>query len=347
MPDNVPGTMPAAVYQGDRTISVEELPVPEPRAHEVLIEVSHCGICGTDLHFVMEGWSAPGSVHGHEYSGVVVSTGASVADWHRGDRVVGGPGEGCGTCGPCRAGLDHLCVEREAPGVTPYQGAFATYKALPARHLFRVPDRLQLRIAALTEPLAVALRGVRQAKVVQGARVLVTGGGPIGLLTVAVLRALGIDDITVSEPSERRRSLAAAVGASAVITPDLLVEPRAPMERVDRPFHAAIECSGRPEAFVAALSQLDRTGVLVLSGTGMIRPALDSLRVILNELIVTGTYEYSRDDFDTALSLLAEDRIPTDLLVERDDVPLGGVQGAMERLVAGELAGKVLVAPGA
>ncbi|HVM66331.1 MAG TPA: alcohol dehydrogenase catalytic domain-containing protein, partial [Acidimicrobiales bacterium] len=123
-------TMLAAVYEGDQSVSVRELPVPEPGHGEVLIAVSHCGICGSDLHFVVEGWSAPGSVHGHEYSGEIVALGPGTEGWQVGDRVAGGPARGCGECRPCRAGAVHLCANRPAFGAEPFQGAFATYKRL-------------------------------------------------------------------------------------------------------------------------------------------------------------------------------------------------------------------------
>ncbi|HWW54550.1 MAG TPA: alcohol dehydrogenase catalytic domain-containing protein [Acidimicrobiales bacterium] len=340
-----PSTMLAAVYQGQRTVTVEQLPVPAAAAGQVVIEVSHCGICGSDLHFMMEDWSRPGAVHGHEYSGEIVATGDGVDDWAVGDRVVGGPGHGCGACDPCLAGRTHLCLSREKAGITHHQGAFAAYKSIDAGSLFRIPDRLDLRSAALTEPVAVALRGVRRAGVVAGQRVLVTGAGPIGMLSVAVLRALGVTDITVSEPGERRRHLALAVGASSVVLPDELETPPLPMDLVDAPFHVALECSGRPDAMEAALGQLGRSGTLVLSGTGIIRPKFDTNRIILNELVVTGTCEYTRQDFDDALTLLADGSLPLDLLIESEDVPLGRMQQAMEQLVSGELAGKVMVVP--
>jgi 2-desacetyl-2-hydroxyethyl bacteriochlorophyllide A dehydrogenase len=341
---HVKRTMAAAVYEGDRAVAVRELPVPEPADDEVLIEVSHCGICGSDLHFVVEGWSRPGSVHGHEYSGTIVATGPAVRGWSVGDRVVGGPGPGCGSCAPCRAGTPHLCVGRDAPGMTPYQGAFATFKALRHDQLFRVPDSLDLRAAALAEPTAVALRGVRRSGAAPGRRVLVTGAGPIGTLTVAVLRALGVDDVTVSEPAERRQALAKELGAT-VLRPEDLDAPALPTELVGEPFDAAIECSGRAEAVRAALSQLGRGGVLVLSGTGMGQPRLEMLRVILSELVITGSMEYTPEDFQAAIDMLAGGRIPVDTLIERDDVPLSGVGDAMRRLADGELAGKVMVVP--
>jgi (R,R)-butanediol dehydrogenase/meso-butanediol dehydrogenase/diacetyl reductase len=337
--------MPAAVYQGERTIVVEELPVPAPAAGEVVIEVSHCGICGSDLHFMMEDWSKPGSVHGHEYSGSIVATGEGVDGWTVGDRVVGGPGHGCGQCEPCLAGRTHLCLSRDRAGLTPHQGAFAAFKAIDVGSLFRIPDGLGLRSAALAEPMAVALRGVRRSGVKPGQAVLVTGAGPIGMFSVAVLRAIGVTDITVSEPGERRRELALAVGAARTVLPDELVTPRFPMDVVESPFHAALECSGRPDAMEAALGQLGRSGTLVLSGTGIIRPEFDTNRVILNELVITGTCEYTRQDFDDSLTMLASNTLPLDLLIETEDVPLGRMQRAMEQLVSGELAGKVLVVP--
>jgi (R,R)-butanediol dehydrogenase/meso-butanediol dehydrogenase/diacetyl reductase len=337
--------MSAAVYQGQRTVTVEHLPVPRPGPGQVLLEVSHCGICGSDLHFVMEDWGRPGSVHGHEYSALIAAVGLGVEGWAVGDAVIGGPDPGCGACEPCQLGRPNLCVHKHRPGVEPSRGAFAAYKVDPVNSLFRVPPGLDLRIAALTEPVAVALRGVLRSGLKPGRRALVTGAGPIGLLSIAVLRALGVDDITVSEPGARRRDLALRVGAAKAVTPDELVAPRLPMDLVEEPFHAALECSGRADAMTAALAQLGRGGTLVLSGTGMVRPALETNRVILNELVITGTVEYTRDDYAQAIDLLADKRLPVDLLIEPDDVPLGGVQQAMEQLVAGELAGKVMVVP--
>ena len=336
--------MPAAVYRGRRTIAVETLPVPTPGARDVLIEVSHCGICGTDLHFVMDGWGRPGSVHGHEYSGVIVATGPEVEEWRAGDRVVGGPGRGCGVCPACRAGSEQLCDGRPGFGAEPFQGAFARFKALRSDSLFRVPDHLDLRTAALAEPVAVALRGVRRSGLRAGQRALVTGAGPIGLITVAVLKAVGVDDVTVSEPGPTRRDRAARMGA-ATLTPGDLVAPPMAMDLVEAPYAAAIECSGRADAMAAALGQLGRRGTLVLSGTGLAPPALDAMRIIVNELVVTGTMEYGRSDFEDALALLAAGQLPVEDLIEPDDVPLSELQAAMEQLVAGELAAKVMVVP--
>ena len=346
MPETT-GSMLAAVYQGQRTISVEEVPVPEVGPHQVLLEVSHCGVCGTDLHMLYEDWGTPGSIAGHEYSGVVVQIGEAVEGWQVGDRAVGGPSRGCGECRQCRAGRVNLCHDRPLTGVYPFVGAFARFKAVADHCLYRVPEALDLRTAALTEPVAVALRGVRKSKAAPGDRVLITGAGPIGVLSVAILRTMGVTDITVSEPAPLRKELARRVGASDVIDPATLKEPALPMEIVANPFHTAIECSGRSEATEAALANLDLGATLVLSGTGMRRPRLDSNRVIINELTISGTVEYTPADYADSLALLASGRIPTDVLIEPDDLPLGGLQSALARLSQGEIAGKVLVVPNA
>ena len=204
----LPDSMPVAVYRGTNAISLETRPVPVPGSGEVVVEVSHCGVCGSDLHFVIEGWGRPGAIGGHEYSGRVAAVGPGVAGWAVGDPVVGGAMVGCGTCVACRAGRPSLCRARSSPGVGDLQGAFAGFVSCPAAELVRVPEGLPLRTAALTEPLAVALHGITAAALAPGQRALVTGAGPIGLLTVAALRARGVDDVTVSEPAPLRRELA-------------------------------------------------------------------------------------------------------------------------------------------
>ena len=340
-------TMPAAVYRKRGSIAVETVDVPILGPGDVLLEISHCGVCGTDLHMVIEGWGVPGSIQGHEYSGVVVAVGADVTQHAVGDRVVGGPPAGCGACALCERGASHLCLERGRAGLSIFHGAFAPYMKVAASSCFRIPDALDLRTAALCEPTAVALHGVLRTDAAPGSRVLVTGAGPIGLLTVAVLRAMGVDDITVSEPNPKRRALVESVGASSVVTPDAFTPPELPMDVVGEPFDVAIECSGRADAMEMALTQLQRRGTLVLSGTGMNPPRFDPNRIILNELVITGSYEYVASDYERSLELLASGALPTVLLIEPDDVPLSGVQRAMEQLAAGELAGKVLVNPNA
>jgi 2-desacetyl-2-hydroxyethyl bacteriochlorophyllide A dehydrogenase len=336
--------MPAAVYVGDGAIEVRDLPVPQPAPGDVLVEVSHCGICGTDLHLVLERIARPGSVLGHEWAGTVVAAGADAGPWSAGDRVVADATPGCGECRACRRGRPAVCLQREPPDFLSFRGAFSRYVTVPADRLLRLPESLPTRAAALTEPTAVAMHAVTLSGATPDDRVLITGAGPVGLLTLAVLRARGVEDVTVSEPAPRRRARAQDVGAVRAVEPADLPSP-AIGHTVPEPFTIAFECSGNPLAGEAALAQLDYAGTLVFVGTGHESPRIDQNRMIIIELTAIGAYNYDAAGFAPALELLASGALPLDLLVEPDDVGLAGLLPAMHRLAAGELPGKVMVRP--
>ena len=343
----VPRRQRAVVYTEPGQVAVEERAVRVLGPHDVLLQVSHCGICGSDIHFVLEGWGAPGSVEGHEYSATVVAVGDAVTEWTVGDQVVGGPSPRCGTCEYCLEGRPSLCTGRSAVGVDESSdGAFAEYVVTTERSILRIPEGVSLRAAALAEPLAVALHGLTRGGVHEGQRLLVTGGGPIGALSVAAARARGVTDVVVSEPHPRRRALCERLGAVAV-EPDALVPPSMPHATVDEPFDVALECSGHPSAMEAALAQLKRAGTLVLVGAGIKRPRFDNNRILLNELTITGSFVYDADGFERALELLARPDFPSDVLIEPGDVPLTGVLDALRGLGSGDLAGKVMIVPSA
>jgi threonine dehydrogenase-like Zn-dependent dehydrogenase len=342
-----PETMRAAVTLGQGRVRVEERPVPEIAPDEALVAVSHCGVCGTDLHFLLEGMGRPGSIQGHEYAGRIAALGSEVRGFAAGAAVVGGPRAGCGRCGPCAAGRSALCVERPGlGGESGFQGAFAEYVRVHASQLVPVPDALALREAALAEPLSVALHAIGVSEVRAGQRVLVTGAGPLGLLLVAALRAHGIEDLRVSEPAPLRRRRAQELGATRGLLPEELRAPAMPYRVAEEPVDVAFECSGRPEAMESALGQLAPMGRLVLVGTGLRKPRFDHNRILLNELVVTGAYGSDEKETKRGLELLASGRLPTARLIEPRDVPLDGLLGAAELLGRGELAGKVMVAPG-
>lgn len=338
--------MSAAVLHGPGDLRVEDRPVPQPGSDGVLVEVSHCGVCGTDLHMVVEGWGRPGSVGGHEWSGTVVATGSDVSSVLVGHTVVGGPPPGCGRCDLCLAGRTCLCLDRVQPGGAGADGAFAPFVLAGQRSVHRIPDGLDLRTAALAEPLAVALHAVTRTDVRPGQRALITGAGPIGALAIVALRAQGIDDIVVSEPSPARQDLARRLGAAVVVPEELEVPSVAePSRIVDGAFDLSLECSGRAPAMEAACAQLKRGGTMVLVGTGVAAPRFDMNRILLNELVVTGAFEYDDGGIPDALELLASGAADVAELVEPRDVPLDGLLTAMADLAAGRIAGKVLVSP--
>lgn len=339
--------MPAAVLKGPGRLEVEAVPVPALGAGDVLVEIDLCGVCGSDLHMVLDGWGAPGSWQGHEWIGRVAAVGDQVTRWRAGDVVVGGPMVRCGDCAMCKAGRPSLCAARDTPGIGPEQGGFAAFKRTPADELLPMPEGLDPRAAALTEPLAVALHGIHQGGARPGHRALVLGAGPIGALSIAALRALGVDDVRCAEPGEHRQALAAEVGATSVVHPaDLVVPTMAdPGRVVDDPVDVVLECSGKAKAMEAGLAQLARGGTLVLVGAGIESPRFDPNRILLNEVVITGAFTYDEGGFDEALRLLASGALPVEALLEPGDVPLDGLLDAMRDLAEGRRAGKVLVRP--
>ncbi|HVY11742.1 MAG TPA: alcohol dehydrogenase catalytic domain-containing protein [Mycobacteriales bacterium] len=347
--------MRAAVIEGVGRLSVRDFEAGNPGPGEALVRIEYCGICGTDLHGVLEGWMPPGTVGGHEWSGTVAAVGPDVTGWVAGDKVVGGP-PWCGSCEWCRAGRPALCrsdpirngaLDHAAGAGT--MGAFAEFHLAPADTLRPVPDGLDLRTAALSEPLAVALHGITAANLPEelaGLRLLVSGGGPLGQLVTAALRAAGADDVTVSEPSDVRRAQSVAAGATAVVTPqDLPAQPALPTEAHQDGFHVVFETSGAEIAVQTGLGLLRPTGTLVLLGTGAMQVRLDAIRILLNELVVTGAYCYDAGGIDAALALLASGKLPIDALLCPDDVGLDDLLDTMHRLHAGEIPTKALVRP--
>jgi (R,R)-butanediol dehydrogenase/meso-butanediol dehydrogenase/diacetyl reductase len=340
--------MPAAVYQRPGVVEVEQRPVPRPGPGQVLVEVDHCGICGSDIHLLLEGWAGkPGLVAGHEWTGTIVALGDGVDTWTVGEPVVGGPSPRCGRCRRCLEGKPSQC-DHQGSIVDDHDGAFARYVLVASGSLLRLPPGLGTREAALAEPLAVALHAITRSGVAVGDTVMVIGAGPIGALAIAALVARGIGPIIVVEPGERRRRLARDLGATEVLDPtELETFPAWEPERTaGRAVHVVLECSGKKSAIEAGFQQLRRGGTLVLVGAGMEQPTFDPNRFVLNELSVVGSFVYDLGGFDAALELLATDGFPTDRLIEAETVPLDGIAEALAGLARGELAGKVMVVPG-
>lgn len=338
----VPGsstTMKAAIYR--RPGDVEIVDVDRPAGAGVIVAVDHCGICGTDLHMVLDGWGTPDTIFGHEWSGQVVHPGDS--DLAVGALVVGVPSAVCGQCEQCLSGRTSLCRHRPTPGNTAERGAFAEFVELDKSRLVSVPEGVSGRAAAYTEPLAVALHAVTLSEIRDDQTSLVFGAGPIGAAIIAILAARGIP-VAAVEPHERRAALAASLGAT-VRSAEQLDVPAHPGEISGNAVEVVFETSGARVAAEDGLTQLAGGGVLMLVGTGLDYPKLDTNRLILNELRVTGAFNYDADGFRDALALIADGALPLDLLIEEEVVDLDGLLDVMQRLRAGEVPGKVMVKP--
>jgi 2-desacetyl-2-hydroxyethyl bacteriochlorophyllide A dehydrogenase len=341
--------MRAAVIDGPDAVTVRDVDLPTPADDEVLVEIEYCGICGTDLHNTLEGWAAPGTIGGHEWSGRIAALGAAVTGYAAGDLVVGGP-PWCGQCEWCEQGRPALCTEDPMRnGQYGHSGAFAEFHLARADTVHRAPAGLDARTAALSEPLAVALHGITNAELASPShrsRILISGAGPLGLLVIAALRAQGYDDLLVSEPTGPRRDQAVAVGATRAVDPsELPAVPALPTEALQDGYDVVFETSGQAAAIVTGLGLLRPTGRLVLLGTGAMSVKLDTMRILLNELVVTGAYCYDDGGIDEALTLLASGVLPVDALVGAEDSSLDDLLDTMHRLRSGDLATKTLVRP--
>src|SRR5579862_54022 len=221
-----PARMRAAVYRGAGRIAVEQVPLPEISAGEVLIRVAACGICGTDIKKIQHGFVPPPQIFGHEVAGTIVEVGAGVERWEPGDRVVSFHHVPCGHCFYCQRRLFSQCPEYKTAGLTagfdPNGGGFAEYvRAMPrivARGLVKIPDDVTFEEATFVEPVNTCIKAIEKARVASGETVLVMGQGPIGLLLMMLSRLVGAA-VFATDPLAERRAVGERLGAAAVFDP--------------------------------------------------------------------------------------------------------------------------------
>ena len=229
-PTNLPvyqstNVMRAARLHGIRDLRLEDLPRPTPGPDQVLLKVASVGICGSDVHYYLEGRigdqvvTAP-IIMGHEFSAWVAELGAGVDGLEIGQLVAVEPAISCGECELCRRGHPNLCPNVRFCGTPPVDGVFAEYTVMPAKNCFPLPPELGPAEGAMLEPLGVAIHAVDLAHLRPGCTVAVLGAGPIGLLIAAVARAAGTSEIYMTEPLAYRRQFALDYVADAALNPD-------------------------------------------------------------------------------------------------------------------------------
>lgn len=194
----------------------EDAPVPHVGPRDVLVAVTHAGICGTDRHiYEWDAWSASrvpvGITTGHEFVGRVVAIGDAVTRIEIGQRVSGEGHIGCGICQPCRTGNGHICEKVDIVGID-RDGCFAQYVSLPEENIWPLHDSIPDKIAAVLDPLGNAMHTVMSAGV-SGRSVLITGAGIIGLMAITIARAAGAGTILVTDIDPRRLAIARELGA--------------------------------------------------------------------------------------------------------------------------------------
>lgn len=332
--------MRVATYRGDRTFVVEESDPAPPPAGQVRLDVAYTGICGTDLHIfhgTMDHRVRIPAVIGHEMAGRIAAVGASVTGWAVGDAVTVMPLRWCGQCPACRDGHRHICHRLDFVGIDS-PGAMQGSWTVSADLLVSLPDGLPLAHGALVEPTAVAVHDVRRADLRAGEKVVVVGGGPVGLLIASVASAEGAD-VRVVELDSARRALAENMGLSTL---DPLVAREAVQEWTDGAGAAvAFEVSGSASGVAVAVDVLATRGRCVMVAIHPAPREVNLFQVFWRELTILGARVYERNDFVRAVELLAAGRVPADALISLI-VAIENVSDAFSALEAGGVL-KVLV----
>ena len=336
--------MIAYVLHGKRDLRAEERPSPADEPGNVLIEVHHMGICGSDVHYYAEGYCGAfvpkrPFVLGHEVSGTIASTSDGVEGLAVGQRVAVDPSRPCGVCRYCRDGRSNLCPDMQYLGsasTDPHvDGAFSTYVSVPADRCHVLPDDVEDAEAAMLEPLSVATHAVMRAGSVAGKSVLILGAGTMGQLVLQVASAMGADGITMTDVRQQALELARKQGAHRTCLAGRASKELSPA------FDVIIEASGAPAALRTALELAGRGGTVVQLGTLPSRVELPAHLIMQKELQVLGSFRFA-DVFSQALELMAARRIDVRPLITHT-FPFGDLVRAFETALEDESAMKIQV----
>ncbi|GEO26490.1 sorbitol dehydrogenase [Alicyclobacillus acidoterrestris] len=332
----LPTTMKAAVLKQPFEIVVDTVPVPSPRADEVLVQVMAVGVCGSDVHYYEHGRIGRYVVEqplilGHECAGVVVQVGERVTKFQLGDRVAVEPGVVCGKCDACRQGRYNLCPDVQFLATPPVNGAFAQYICVRQDNVFAIPPHVSFEEAALNEPFSVGIQAVTRAGVKPGDTVAIMGVGPVGLMTVVAARACGAKTIIVTDLEPIRLKAAMHLGASFAIN----VRNQDPVQAIRRltdgvGVDVVLETAGNPEALRASVASARRGGKVAIVGLPATDDiALDIPSIVDNEIDIYGVFRYA-NTYARGIQILSSGIADVKSIVT-DRFPLVAAQEAMER----------------
>ncbi len=351
----VPATMSAAVFHGAKDIRVETVPTPTAKPGEAVIRVLRSGMCGTDASEWVAGpkifpiakehrvtHHLGPMIPGHEFVGEIVAVPQGSA-FGLGDVVASGAGVWCGECDRCREGRTNMCDLYYTLGLS-LDGGMAEYVSSPVKNLTRVPDGLSIDAAGLAQPLAVGIHAARRSGAVDGDGVLVIGGGAIASFVLAGLKHLVDVRVTVVEFPGPKQERALRLGASAVVSPgDELAELVLESFGGVKP-DVVIEASGAPGQLANALSLVRDGGRVLAVGLPKVPPAIDVHSLVFREVTLDSSLAHVCDtDLGAALDILAEGVLGAELVEQV--VGLAELGAQLDRLVAGQVDGKILVDP--
>jgi len=335
----LPNTMRAGVYRDKGVVRVEEVPVPEVGDGEVLIKVAACGICGTDIKKIFQGYVEPPQILGHELAGTVVAIGRGVRKWKLGERVMSFHHIPCGDCFYCKNRLFSQCKQYKTTGLTggftPNGGGFGEYvKAMPwvaERGIVGLPANVSFEEATFLEPINTIVKAVQKARVIQGETVLIIGCGPIGLQLLMVTKTVGAS-IYTSDPMATRRSKSLALGAIESFDPlsgKLVEEIRARTE--GRGADAVLVAVAHPAVVVEALAAARPGGRLLLFAANdpVTKIEFPAAAVGIDEKEILGSYSAAVDIQDSAAALVLGKKLPVMEIVTHR-FPLARIQEGLE-----------------
>jgi len=334
--------MRAVVLKEPGCLRVESVADPSPETDEILLRVRNCGICGSDLHAAKYGLQMPpDAILGHEFAGEIVALGSRVEGWDVGDRVVSLPYMSCGACPACLRGDGILCPTLRGIGLGQLPGAFAEYVRVHPGSLLRIPPEIDFRTAAMVEPLAVGLHGLRHSGLTADHNCLILGAGPVGLVSLLWARDLGVQDIVVSELAAGRRAVAERLGAIAV-DPTVSDPAAVVRDRTGREPEVIFECIGARGLLNTAMMLAGIRGRITVLGVCVESDEILPLTGILKELEVKFALGYSKQEFADALEALRSGRIDVSPLVT-DVIDIDRVPETFHALAAPTTQCKVLI----
>jgi L-iditol 2-dehydrogenase len=327
--------------------SVEDVQVIRPGPGEVSLRVASCGICGSDVHAFRSDagfeWIQPPITLGHEFSGTVESVGPGVTRVSPGDRVVAVAVQGCGSCEACRTGSTQLCPQRVAIGLA-RDGGMAEYAVMLEQHLVPVPEELDLAVAALSEPLSVAVHAVNvRAQVQSGQRVVVSGPGPIGILCAMVARLNGAEVLLtgVGQDSEARLPAAERVGLETANLSERPLEEHLQDSFGDYAPDVWIESSGSVGALGSAVESVRPGGTVGVVGLYAEEMRFSPTDAVRREISLLFSYSCNYADYQAALDLLGTGAIDPGPLLSK--YPLGSAPEAFEAVGQGRTVKAMLI----
>lgn len=339
----------AARLYGIRDLRLDLVPMPVPGPGEVLLKVASVGVCGSDVHYYLEGRIGPQVVAspiipGHEFSAWVVQPGPGVEGLSPGQLVAVEPAVSCGECESCREGHPNLCPGVRFCGTPPIDGAYVEYKVMPAENCFPLPEGLSPDEGALLEPLGIAIHSVDLAHLRPGYTVAVLGAGPIGLLTAAVAKVAGAAAIYMSEPLSERRRFALSYVADAVFDPGTEDVVAGIMRATNgRGVDVAFEAAGAPQTPDQAAAVTRPGGKVIVAGI----PADDTMTLnastVRRKGLTIKLVRRMKHTYPRAISLvqkgmldvkpLATHTFPLERIVEAFEIVAGYRDGVLRAII--------------